>query len=201
MKNLLLSVSFALLSLVSFANNNPGEEDDKGNKTEEAISQKHVKLYQGLYLSMEDVDVHKYIKEDLKGEKDEQGIYKVIFFEQEAFMHPIFSEGKLERVEISFRSEYADDVLSNLKNLESTLNSMEGWTLNKASDEQWLFEKNLNKTVDNMNQITIYTYGVHQDEVGTGWHTQVQISPRFEGQPLSEEEINERGEELASFLD
>ncbi|KXX68359.1 hypothetical protein AVL50_21570 [Flammeovirga sp. SJP92] len=186
--------------MFTFASNNP--EDDGGKSTSAAAvkAESHVKIYKGLYLSMEDIEVENYIINELNGKPETNGDYAVKFFDQDAYMRPIYDEGKLERVEIILRAQYSDDVISNLKNLEATLAATEGWKENKASDEQWLFEKDLDKTVDNMNQITIYTYGIHSDKVGGGWHSQIQIAPRFEGQPLSEEELNERSLELQSLI-
>lgn len=200
MKKQLLIISFALTSLFSFASNTPSEEDEKNESAKTVEEVKHVKIYKDLYLSMDDVDVEKYIIEELEGKPETNGDFMVKFFDQDAYMKPIYKESKLLKVEITFRSQFADDVTSNLKNLEATLNATEGWKENKASDEQWLFEKDLDKTVDNMNQLTIYTYGIHPDKVGGGWHSQVQITPRFTGQDLTEEELNERSQELQSLI-
>ncbi|NME69609.1 hypothetical protein [Flammeovirga aprica] len=199
MKKQLLLISLALVSMFSFASNNP-EEDEKSANTAEAKAESHVMIYKGLYLSMDDEAVKSYIVNELNGKPETNGDYVVKFFDQDAFMRPIYDEGKLERVEIILRASYSDDVINNLKNLETTIAATEGWKESKASDEQWLFEKDLDKTVDNMNQITIYTYGIHADKVGGGWHTQIQIAPRFQGQSLSEEEINERSQEFQSLI-
>ncbi|WP_044202324.1 hypothetical protein [Flammeovirga sp. OC4] len=197
MKKQLLSILLTLVALFSYASNSP---EDGEKKTTDVKTESHVKIFKGLYLSMEDESVENYIVNELNGKPETNGDYAVKFFDQDAFMRPIYDDGKLERVEIILRGQYSDDVISNLKNLENTIAATEGWKENKASDEQWLFEKDLDQTVDNMNQITIYTYGIHADKVGSGWHTQIQIAPRFKGQLLSEEELNERSQELQSLV-
>ncbi|WP_281613213.1 hypothetical protein [Flammeovirga sp. SubArs3] len=200
MKKFLSIALSMLMSLFVFA------EDDKNKNTEEAIvnsseSTEKVEIFKGMYLNMTDEDTYNYIIKELDGEVESHGEYLVDFLGQEVFMRPIFENDRLSKVEIVFRSEDVGLVESNLIMLEKVLNGMEGWTEFKATTDQWLFEKDMDNTIQQMNQLTVYTYGIHRDEIGHGWHAQVQFAPRFDsGIELTEEEMNEKREEVNQII-
>ncbi|ANQ52680.1 hypothetical protein KMW28_21200 [Flammeovirga yaeyamensis] len=174
------------------------EEEEK--KEDEAPTEK-VEIYKGLFLNMEDDLVHQHIKSDLNGELTTEGYYSIKFLDQEALLEPVFEKNQLTQIKIIYQSDDVELIECNLNMIIKSLSTSTDWSLHQATDDQWLLEKNLDKTIDNMNQITMFTYGIHRDNVGHGWHAEVVISPRFEAtDEFSEESLNKAKMEIESSL-
>ncbi|OHX64015.1 hypothetical protein [Flammeovirga pacifica] len=191
MKNITLFFVALIISLTSFAGNVDGE-NPKAEKVE---------IYKGLFLNMNDNDVHNYLKYDLKAEETTEGKYAVKFLDQDALLEPVFVNNQLAQIKIVYESDDIELIECNLKMIEKSLSTSSDWKIHKASDYQWLIEKSLDKTIEDMNQITMFTYGIHRDNVGHGWHAEVIISPRFEAKSeFSEETLNSAKSEIESSL-
>ncbi|AZQ64650.1 hypothetical protein EI427_20720 [Flammeovirga pectinis] len=192
MKNLFILL-FALTFGSFFANAQENTNQVTTTETSIVKEQKGIQLYKELYTDMDGVEVHNYIINELKGKREFNGDYSIMFLEEEAFLKPIFENNSLIKIQVVFQNEDVEAVYSSLRGIEQAFNQIEEWDQTKTEEFVWLFKKQFEEKVNNKNELTIYSAGVFHDEIGHGWHATLQINPRLdETAEISDEELAQK---------